>query len=339
MTVSGDASASTQGDASASTAQLIAVDDATPAESLGATPCVLVIGNFDGVHLGHQAVLRQAVSQARSIGVSASVLTFDPHPAGVVGGGAPQRLTTLERRAELVSELGIDRMYVRRFDSAFAAWQPERFVRDLVVGALRASIVVVGENFRFGAKRAGDLTLLRGLGAQLGFGVVVHAVASDARGRYSSTRAREAVVAGDLEEVRRVLGRPHALTGVVAHGDERGRTIGVPTANLVGIPELLPPRGVYAVTADRYLEAEKAFAPVADGVTNIGVRPTVGSGGLSVETYLLDFAGDLYDARLRIHLVARLRDEKKFGSLDELKAQIARDVSDARAALTRSGRG
>ena len=312
-------------------ARLIAVDDESSVDSLSATPCVLVVGNFDGVHLGHQAVLGQAVDQARSLGVSANVLTFDPHPAGVVGGGAPQRLTTLERRAELVANLGIDRMYVRRFDTAFAAWQPERFARDLVVEALRASVVVVGENFRFGAKRAGDLTLLRALGAQLGFDVRVHAVASDARGRYSSTRAREAVVAGDLDEVRRVLGRPHALSGVVAHGDERGRTIGVPTANLVDIPELLPPKGVYAVTADRY--SQGAFAPLARGVTNIGVRPTVGSGGLSVETYLLDFAGDLYDARLRIHLVARLREERKFGSLDELKAQIARDVSDARAAL------
>ena len=312
-------------------ARLIAVDDESSVDSLSATPCVLVVGNFDGVHLGHQAVLGQAVDQARSLGVSANVLTFDPHPAGVVGGGAPQRLTTLERRAELVAKLGIDRMYVRRFDTAFAAWQPERFARDLVVGALRASVVVVGENFRFGAKRAGDLTLLRALGAQLGFDVRVHAVASDARGRYSSTRAREAVVAGDLEEVQRVLGRPHALTEVVAHGDERGRTFGVPTANLVDIPELLPPKGVYAVTADRY--SQGAFAPLARGVTNIGVRPTVGSVGLSVETYLLDFAGDLYDARLRIHLVARLREERKFGSLDELKAQIARDVSDARAAL------
>ncbi len=312
-------------------ARLIAVDDETSVDSLSATPCVLVVGNFDGVHLGHQAVLGQAVDLARALGVSANVLTFDPHPAGVVGGGAPQRLTTLERRAELVSKLGIDRMYVRRFDTAFAAWQPERFARDLVVGALRASVVVVGENFRFGAKRAGDLTLLRALGAQLGFDVRVHAVASDARGRYSSTRAREAVVAGDLDEVRRVLGRPHALSGLVAHGDERGRTIGVPTANLVDIPELLPPKGVYAVTVDRF--SDGAFAPLARGVTNIGVRPTVGSGGLSVETYLLDFAGDLYDARLRIHLVARLREERKFGSLDELKAQIARDVSDARAAL------
>jgi riboflavin kinase/FMN adenylyltransferase len=316
-------------------ARMIAVDDATPVQSLAATPCVLVVGNFDGVHLGHQAVLRQAVAHARSVGLSASVLTFDPHPAAVVGGGAPQRLTTLERRAELLSGLGIERMYVRRFDTAFAAWQPERFARDLVAGALRASLVVVGENFRFGAKRAGDLTLLRALGAEVGFGVQVHAVASDARGRYSSTRARQAVVAGDLDEVRRVLGRPHALTGPVVHGDERGRTIGVPTANLDPIPELLPPNGVYAVKVDRYGESERAFLPLAQGVTNIGVRPTVttGAGRLSVETHLLDFEGDLYDARLRLHLVARLREEKKFGSLDELKAQIARDVSDARVAV------
>jgi riboflavin kinase/FMN adenylyltransferase len=315
-------------------ARLFFIDDATTVDSIGATPSVLVIGNFDGVHLGHQAVLRQAVDHARSLGLAANVLTFDPHPAGVVGGGAPQRLTTLERRAELLGNLGIDRMYVRRFDPAFAAWQPDRFARELVVGALRAGIVVVGENFRFGAKRAGNLTLLRSLGAELGFGVLVHAVASDARGRYSSTRAREAVALGDLEEVQRVLGRPHSVSGVVAHGDERGRTIGVPTANLEGIPELLPPNGVYAVTVDRHDGVQGAFVPLARGVTNIGVRPTVAGGGkLSVETYLLDFDGDLYDARLRVHFVARLRDEKRFGSLDELKAQIARDVAGARAAL------
>jgi riboflavin kinase/FMN adenylyltransferase len=320
-----------------SAARLIAVDDATTAESLAAVASVLVVGNFDGVHLGHQAVLRQAVAHARSLGLSANVLTFDPHPAGVVGGGAPQRLTTLERRAELVGELGIERVYVRRFDAAFAAWQPERFARELVVGALRARIVVVGENFRFGAKRGGDLTRLRALGGELGFDVRVHAVASDARGRYSSTRAREAVVAGDLDEVRRVLGRPHSVSGVVVHGDERGRTIGVPTANLGAIPELLPPNGVYAVTVDRFDETRGAFEPLANGVTNIGVRPTIEAGvagsRVSIEAFLLDFSGDLYDARLRLHLVSRLRDEKKFGSLDELKAQIARDVAGARAAL------
>jgi riboflavin kinase/FMN adenylyltransferase len=315
-------------------ARLIAVEDASATGSLALVPGVLVVGNFDGVHLGHQAVLGEAVSRARALGLPAGVLTFQPHPAAVVGAGAPALLTTLERRAELVGALGVERVYVRRFDAAFAAWQPERFARELVAQTLHARLVVVGENFRFGAKRAGDLTLLRALGAELGFEVLVHAAASDARGPYSSTRARVAVVAGDLDEVRRVLGRPHALSGVVVHGDERGRTIGVPTANLGDVPELLPPNGVYAVTVERYRDDLGAFHPLARGLTNIGVRPTVGGGGrLSVETYLLDFEGDLYDARLRVHLVARLRDEKKFGSLDELKAQIARDVASARTAL------
>jgi riboflavin kinase/FMN adenylyltransferase len=317
-------------------ARLIAVDDSTPVEALDALPCALVIGNFDGVHLGHQAVLREAVADARSRGLAPCVLTFAPHPAGVVGRGAPPMLTTIERRADLVGELGVERVYVRRFDLAFAAWDPARFARELVAQALRAKLVVVGANFRFGAKRAGELNLLRELGGTLGFDVHVHAVASDAVGRYSSTRARQAVVAGDLEQVRHVLGRPHALSGVVVHGNHRGRTIGVPTANLDGVPELLPPHGVYAVTVDRGgSEGDEGapFVPLAGGITNIGVRPTVGGGKLSIETHLFDFAGDLYGARLRVHLVARLREERKFGSLDELKEQIARDVSAARAAL------
>jgi riboflavin kinase/FMN adenylyltransferase len=314
-------------------ARVIEVDDPSSAKSLSASPCVLVIGNFDGVHLGHQAVLLEAVALARSSGLAAAVLTFDPHPAQVVGRGAPPLLTTLERRASLVGDLGVDRMYVRRFDAPFAAWTPERFVRELVSGALLARVVVVGANFRFGTKRAGDLRLLCDIGAEVGFAVRVHSVASDSRGPYSSTRAREAVAAGDLDEVRRVLGRPHALTGRVAHGSERGRTIDFPTANLDGAAELLPPNGVYAVKAERYADVEGTFLPLADGVTNIGVRPTVDGANLLVETYLLDFSGDLYGARMRVHLVARLREEKKFASLDELKAQIARDVAKARDGL------
>ena len=314
-------------------AQVIRVHDATPTEPLVVVPCVLVVGNFDGVHLGHQAVLLEAVERARASGLSPCVLTFDPHPAEVVGTGAPPLLTTIERRAELVGALGVERMYVRKFDAAFAGWPPARFARDLVAQTLLARVVVVGDNFRFGAKRAGDLALLRELGQELGFDVRVHSVASDAQGRYSSTRARRAVAAGDLDEVRRVLGRPHALTGVVLHGNERGRTIGFPTANLGALSELLPPHGVYAVNVERYDDGPRTFTSLARGVTNIGMRPTVGGAGLSIETFLLDFSGDLYDARLRVHLAARLRDEKKFGSLDELKAQIARDVAAARAAL------
>ena len=169
-------------------ARILRVDETTGADALDPVPSVLVVGNFDGVHLGHQTVLREAVSHARSIGLSTAVLTFDPHPAGVVGPGAPQLLTTIERRAELLGELGVERMYVRRFDTAFAAWQPERFARELRMGTLHARLVVVGENFRFGAKRSGDLTLLRDLGAELGFGVrctpsrATSAVATRARG-------------------------------------------------------------------------------------------------------------------------------------------------------------
>jgi len=307
-------------------AALLRIDDATPPPSTG--PCALVVGNFDGVHLGHQAVLRQAVEAARAASLASSVLTFDPHPAAVVGAGAPPRLTTLERRTELMGELGVDSVFVRKFDASFAAWQPEKFVRDLVVGALRARIVVVGQNFRFGAKRAGDMSLLTKLGAELGFEVRVHATAADARGPYSSTRAREAIAAGDVAEAAHVLGRPHALSGPIVHGDERGRTIGFPTANL-DAAEMLPADGVYKTLVDE-LGSDGSARRLAAGVTNVGVRPTVGGGRRSVETYLLDFERDLYGANLRVHLVAHIRGERRFGSLDELKAQIARDVAAAR---------
>lgn len=307
-------------------AALFRIDDATPPPAR--EPCALVVGNFDGVHRGHQAVLREAVGAARAASLGTSVLTFDPHPAAVVGAGAPPRLTTLERRTELMGELGVDSVFVRTFDVGFAAWLPERFVRELVVGALRARIVVVGQNFRFGAKRAGDLALLRKLGTELGFDVRVHATAADERGPFSSTRAREAIAAGDVTEAAHVLGRPHALSGPVVHGDERGRTIGFPTANL-DAAEMLPADGVYKTLVDE-IAPDGTARRLAAGVTNVGVRPTVGGGRRTVETYLLDFDRDLYGALLRVHLIARIRGEQRFGSLDELKAQIARDVAAAR---------
>jgi riboflavin kinase/FMN adenylyltransferase len=297
--------------------------------------CAMVVGNFDGVHRGHQAVLIEAVTEARAGGLAAVVLTFDPHPAAVVGRGAPPLLATIERRAELMCALGVDRVYVRKFDAAFAAWSPERFVRELVVRMLGARLVVVGQNFRFGSKRSGDLALLRELGEKIGFEVRVHHVASDERGPFSSTRARVAIELGDLDEARRVLGRPHELSGHVVRGDARGRQLGFPTANLEGVPEMLPPDGVYAVVVDEVIGPGQALS-LGIGVTNIGHRPTIVSGGSpkrTVETFLLDFDGDLYGRRLRLHVSARLREEKKFGSLDELKAQIALDVTSARLKL------
>jgi riboflavin kinase/FMN adenylyltransferase len=173
---------------------------------------------------------------------------------------------------------------------------------------------------------------LRTLGAELRFEVTVHSIASDARGPFSSTRAREAIAAGDLAEAERVLGRPHELSGPVVHGDERGRKLSFPTANIEPVPEMLPPDGVYAVRVDE-VRADGVASPLAGGVTNIGVRPTVDGTRRTVETFLLGFSGDLYGIRLRLHLVERLRPEKKFGSLDELKQQIASDCAEARRVL------
>jgi riboflavin kinase/FMN adenylyltransferase len=313
----------------------VVIDDATPVALLAAGPSALVVGNFDGVHRGHQAVLEQMVADAHAERLAPSVLTFDPHPASVVGRGTPPLLTTLGRRVELMHEAGVERIFVRRFDRAFAAWAPERFVRELVVGALHARVVIVGDNFRFGAKRAGDLQLLRSLGDILGFEARVHPVATDARGPFSSTRARDAIAAGDMEEAERVLGRPHEISGVVVHGDKRGRVLGFPTANVDGVAEMVPPHGIYAVTVDEVDPAGHG-TPLAGGVTSIGVRPTIASPDpqRTIETFLFDFEGDLYGRRLRLHLVSRLRDELAFASLEELTSQIARDAADARVRLS-----
>lgn len=317
----------------ASAAKLVMVgEEATRGDSIG-DPCALVIGNFDGVHLGHQAVLREAVAEARNGRLSPCALTFEPHPSSVVGSGAPPMLTTLERRAELMGALGIERVYVRKFDETFAAWTAERFAEELVAGGLQARSVVVGRNFRFGARRRGDLALLDALGAKLGFKVRVHDIARDDLGQFSSSRARDAIAAGNLDEIARVLGRPHSLSGTVVRGEERGRTLNFPTANLGGVPEILPPDGVYAVKVDILGNGDGCYRPLGQGVTNIGMRPTFAAKERTVETFLLDFSGDLYKERIRLHLLHRLREEKTFPSLNELKDQIARDVADARARL------
>jgi riboflavin kinase/FMN adenylyltransferase len=293
---------------------------------------VVVIGNFDGVHRGHRAVLTSAVERAKSAGVMSLVLTFDPHPSAVLGRGEPARLTTMERRIELLHRVGIDRVVVRPFDLAFAAWSPERFARELLAGELGAREVVVGKNFRFGAKRAGDFASLVELGKAHDFTATAFEVVSDARGPLSSSRARAAIVAGDIDEATAVLGRWHALSGVVATGERLGRTIGFPTANLASIPEVLPSDGIYAVVCDELLPG--GARALAKGAMSIGLRPTIaGATGRTCETYFFDLDRDLYGAKLRIHVVARLRDELKLAGLEELKAQIARDCEEARQRL------
>ena len=299
---------------------------------------VVVIGNLDGVHRGHARVLDRASERATQGGHELAVLTFEPHPAAVLGGSAPQRLTRLSRKVELLARHGVQLVAAQKFDHAFAALSPEEFVDVILRRGLDARVVVVGHDFRFGARRAGDLDVLRALGAKGGFDVEVQEVVADARGPLSSTRVRAALAAGDLDDVRAVLGRPHAIEGDVVTGDKRGRTIGFPTANLGEVEEALPAHGVYAIVADRALRSDSAaeHAAFARGVANVGLRPTISGGGVhpSVEVHLFDLSSaesDLYGDALRVHFVARLREERRFPGLDALKAQIAADADEARA--------
>jgi riboflavin kinase / FMN adenylyltransferase len=305
------------------------VRDGAPAGALRGA--VVAIGNFDGVHRGHQALFARARTEARARHLVPVALTFDPHPRVVLGGEAPPLLTSTAHKVALVAQHGVAHVFIRRFDKAFSEWTPEHFVESLLVGELHAKVVIAGENFRFGKKRAGDAALLRALGPKLGFEAFT-LEETDARGPLSSSRARDAVLAGDLDEARDVLGREHVLVGVVEKGDQRGRTLGFPTANLGGVAELVPKNGVYAALVDS--PSGSPIAQPAPAVMNIGMRPTIaGDGRRMLEVHLLDYDGDLYGKALRVRFVARLRDEQKFDGLSALKAQIARDVEAARVAL------
>lgn len=296
-------------------------------------PTLVVIGTFDGVHRGHQGVLGRAVVEAARLGVAPTVLTFAPHPAEVLGRGAPPTLTRLPRKVTLLEALSPAlRVAVQPFDLAFAAQTPAAFARELLARRLGAKQVFVGENFRFGKDRSGDFATLAELGASLGFSVRTEALAGDEAGPWSSTRARRSLGAGDLDDVRRVLGRPHALEGVVVRGQGRARHLGFPTANLDGVAEALPPYGVYAVRVERAAAEGAEGDALGPGVANIGVRPTLAA-GFAVEAHLLEGGRDLYGERLRLHLIVRLRPERAFAGVDELREQIGKDAEAARIAL------
>ncbi|MEZ4224391.1 MAG: bifunctional riboflavin kinase/FAD synthetase [Polyangiaceae bacterium] len=291
---------------------------------------LVAIGNFDGVHRGHQHVVEEVNQAAAARRLAPLVLTFHPHPAAVLGKKAPDVLTVLERKIELlVSAAPGMRVVVEPFDLELSRWSPERFAEQLLVGALNAKLVVVGQNFRFGRGRAGDLHTLEALGQRFGFEARALPLVSDAAGVLSSSRVRTHVAAGELDEAQGILGRPHSLSGQVVRGDARGRALGFPTANLEGVAELLPPDGVYACAVDAVETGPRALSV---GVANIGHRPTV-EAGFSVEAHLLDFEGDLYGAHLRLHLLARLRPEQRFAGLDALRQQIGRDVEHARTLI------
>jgi riboflavin kinase/FMN adenylyltransferase len=287
---------------------------------------VVALGNFDGVHLGHQAVLRRAVEEGRGRGGRIVAATFDPHPRVVLGPGEqPKLLTTLELRREALLRYGADEVWVIRFDEYLSRKSPEEFVRDVLVGEIGAGAVVVGENFRFGHRAAGDVgdleRLMRRFGGEA-YSVPVRS--EDGVVGINSTHIRELIANGEVAEAAQQLGRPYVLRGEVIVGDRRGRSIGFPTANVLPDPRVVVPgRGVYAgfvrVGKDMYAAC-----------TNVGVAPTFERGYGRVEPHLLDFEGDLYGLVVDVSFVWRIRSEKRFSGVDELKAQIARDVEEAR---------
>lgn len=292
-------------------------------------PVVLSIGVFDGVHLGHQAVLRRALVDAESVGGIAVALTFEPHPLRVLRPDrAPRLLTSAAHKARLIEAEGFSYLLVVSFDAEFAAQPPEVFVRSLAAAARPLRQICVGENWAFGANRAGNVASLRALGVELGFEVAeVPAVQVDGA-TVSSTRIREAVERGDLDLAHTLLGRDYTVLGTVEPGAQLGRRIGFPTANLRAHNEQFPPDGVYAV---RVLVEGRTW----NGVANIGYRPTVASGEIErrLEVHVFDFDGDLYGRDLDVDFLHFLRGERKFDGLDALKAQIASDAAEAREIL------
>ena len=296
---------------------------------------VLTIGNFDGVHLGHQAMLRAVVARARELDAPALVLTFDPHPTTVLHPQrAPKRIQTLRQREEAIAALGIDGLVVVPFTRDFAAMPAEDFVRDLLGRCLGAREAYVGSGFAFGCGKRGNVDLLTRLGEEAGIRVATIDVVSNGDVPVSSTRVRTLVEEGDVAEAGRLLGRPYAMEGVIAKGDRMGRKIGFPTINLRSGNELFPRDGVY-VTEVLLRSFERTFSCV----TNIGCRPTVYEDyATTIESYILDFSSDVYGEPIRLSFHERLRDERVFPSMLELTAQIRRDVEATRLWFLARGR-
>jgi riboflavin kinase/FMN adenylyltransferase len=288
----------------------------------------VAIGNFDGVHLGHQAVIGAAVRWARARGAPALVATFDPHPSRHFRPDAPPfQLTSLDQKLRHFAALGVDAVVVIPFTAALAALCPDAFVDDWLVARLAPGHLVTGADFSFGHKRSGTTATLAALGAARGFSTEALGAVETEGGPVSSTRVRTALAAGDVGLATRLLTRPFAIAGPVIHGDKRGRTIGVPTANMEAGAYLRPRYGVYAV------RVALPDGTVAAGVANFGVRPMFQPPRELLETWILDWDGDLYGRELEVGFVTFLRDERHLDGLDALKAQIAEDAAEARRVL------
>ncbi|ALF88860.1 Riboflavin biosynthesis protein RibF [Ralstonia solanacearum] len=289
-------------------------------------PCALTIGNFDGVHRGHQSLLARARAAADARGLPLTVMTFEPHPREFfMPDRAPTRIALLRDKLESLRRQGVDRVVVEHFNAHFAAQTPTEFVRNVLVDGLHTRWLLVGDDFRFGAKRAGDFTYLQAAGAQFDFEVEQMGSVSESGIRISSSAVREALAAGDLEHARRLLGHGYAISGHVVHGQKLGRSLGFPTLNLRISHRKPAVSGIFIVQVHGL--AEKPLPAVA----SIGVRPTVDdSGRVLLEVHIFDYHANAYSKLVRVEFMKKLRDEARFDSLDALKDAIARDCVDAR---------
>ncbi len=291
-------------------------------DALPQTGCVVSIGSFDGVHAGHEAVTRTMSKAGKESGCALLVASFEPHPKTVLANVPEQRLTSLDERARLLSGLGVDAFVTLQFDRKMASMTPEVFVEEVLVKRLKASVVVVGHDHRFGKNRLGDVTLLKALGAELGFEVLEVEAFEKGAAPISSSRIRQLVENGLVEEACAMLGRYYDMRGVVIRGAGRGRQIGVPTANLDPVDplRLVPAIGVYAVKT--WIPGENRWLP---GMMNIGRRPTFEGEGRHLEVNIIDWSGDLYGDEVRVEFVQRIRDEVKFDGIDALLRQLKLD--------------
>jgi len=296
------------------------------------SPVALTIGNFDGVHLGHQAMLAKLRAAASARGLPACVMTFEPHPREFFAPDqAPVRLTTLREKLQMLRQHGVDRAYVLRFNFALAQVTAQDFIERILVRGLGVRWLQVGDDFRFGARRAGDLAMLRAQAAQYGYEVEGMATVEHDGGRVSSTSVRETLASGDVARAGRLLGRPFSISGRVVRGDQLGRQLGFPTANVQMKHNRPPLTGIFAV------ELMREDGKRLQGVASLGVRPTVKARGAApvLEVYIFDFKEEIYGELVRVDFLHKFRDEAKYVDLETLKQQIARDVADTRAFFSR----
>lgn len=291
--------------------------------------CVATIGNFDGVHLGHQSVFKQLMRKAEATGLPGVVISFEPQPLEFFNPSqSPPRLTRLREKLWVIKQLNVDRVLCLRFDARLAALDADAFVRQVLVNGLGVRHLIVGDDFHYGSQRSGNFSTLKAAGEQYGFELSRMETYQLDGARVSSTRVRAALDTGDMKLVKRLLGRPYTLSGRVAHGRQLGRQLGFPTANIHLHRKCAPIKGVFAVkvigAADEY---------EWPGVANLGVRPTVDGAGQRpvLEVHLFDFNKNIYHRQVEVELITKLREEQKFASLDALKAQIQQDSAQARA--------